>query len=281
LVRQHWEAAARVDALVMDTGWLCKVVGQPERHSCSTLVRLICQRPPPNPWLTQWQCAVTDLAAAPDFILFYQEVGSAFPDSAAVFAGRPGHRWLSLQQQPLVLYRLREHFNSLIDQVTYQDAMAGTAIREPGSSFDSIAREPHSDDLQRPEHISPQELYRQVLAAHFAALETTGDEDAEQALALTAHQMRAFERACDILDRYGGVIVADAVGLGKSYVGLRILKRELDAGRRSLVIVPAALREQWRRDLANFGTGKPGAAEPGSVTDAVADGNLELWVRET
>src|SRR5213593_664246 len=39
---------------------------------------------------------------------------------------------------------------------------------------------------------------------------------------LAAHQRPAAERLAAILDRYGGALLADAVGLGKSYVALAV-----------------------------------------------------------
>src|SRR5437870_8418760 len=64
---------------------------------------------------------------------------------------------------------------------------------------------------------------------------------------LAAHQRPAADRLAAILDRYGGALLADAVGLGKSYVALAVAlaRREPFA-----LAVPAVLAPQWRALLA-------------------------------
>src|SRR3989449_3230256 len=64
---------------------------------------------------------------------------------------------------------------------------------------------------------------------------------------LAAHQRPAAERLAAILDRYGGALLADAVGLGKSYVALAVAlaRREPFS-----LVVPAVLVAQWRALLA-------------------------------
>lgn len=95
--------------------------------------------------------------------------------------------------------------------------------------------------------------------AEFAADETD-EERAVGELDLAPFQTRAARRGTAIARRYGGVIVADAVGLGKTRVSLAIveaLRRERrlgTGGRRPVqVCVPARLREQWRRKLQKAG----------------------------
>jgi len=60
---------------------------------------------------------------------------------------------------------------------------------------------------------------------------------------LAEHQVDAVERALEILSAFGGVILADEVGLGKSFIAAEIARRmrcEVD------LIVPASLVAQWR-----------------------------------
>ena len=77
---------------------------------------------------------------------------------------------------------------------------------------------------------------------------------------LTPHQVPAFVRLIGLIERYGGALLADAVGLGKSYVALAVALElaGLTPGRRpgvsrSLVpfglVVPAVLVPQWKRLL--------------------------------
>lgn len=84
------------------------------------------------------------------------------------------------------------------------------------------------------------------------------DEDADGytpgqpgGVTLTDFQRHGFRRALRIIERFGGVLVGDGVGLGKSFVGAELLDHYVNReGLRALVIVPAALRDSfWERHL--------------------------------
>ena len=65
---------------------------------------------------------------------------------------------------------------------------------------------------------------------------------------LAEHQKEAVARAREILARHGGVILADDVGLGKSFVAAAIAAES----RGVQLIVPASLVGQWRETLRMF-----------------------------
>jgi len=69
---------------------------------------------------------------------------------------------------------------------------------------------------------------------------------------LAEHQLVAAERALELLRTRGGVILADEVGLGKSFVAAEVMRR---MGGDAELIVPAALVDQWRETLAAFAVG--------------------------
>lgn len=60
---------------------------------------------------------------------------------------------------------------------------------------------------------------------------------------LQPHQTPAHTRLLAIVDRFGGAVLADAVGLGKSYIALAVAK---SLGAPLSVVVPAVLVPQWR-----------------------------------
>lgn len=66
---------------------------------------------------------------------------------------------------------------------------------------------------------------------------------------LAPHQREAVERALRLLATRRGVLLADDVGLGKSFVAAEVMRHfgEVD------LIVPAALLGQWRATLHEFG----------------------------
>src|SRR5690606_32098590 len=66
---------------------------------------------------------------------------------------------------------------------------------------------------------------------------------------LTTFQNDGIFRAERIARRYGGVLIADGVGLGKSFIAGELLRRVIEDNRqRALLIAPATLRDgTWER----------------------------------
>jgi superfamily II DNA or RNA helicase len=71
---------------------------------------------------------------------------------------------------------------------------------------------------------------------------------------LAPHQVPAARRLTAILRRYGGALLADDVGLGKSYVALAVALRR---GEPFALVVPAVLTQQWRALLSRFEVAVP------------------------
>jgi superfamily II DNA or RNA helicase len=70
---------------------------------------------------------------------------------------------------------------------------------------------------------------------------------------LLPHQADAVVRARSVLARFGGVLIADGVGLGKTRVGLALAAIERAGGGGAAAFVPAALVPQWRNTCAALG----------------------------
>ena len=68
-------------------------------------------------------------------------------------------------------------------------------------------------------------------------------------ITLREHQRDAIVRLRRVIAEFGGALLADAVGLGKTFVAAALVREAGDA----LVICPAALRDMWRRVLARAG----------------------------
>ena len=69
---------------------------------------------------------------------------------------------------------------------------------------------------------------------------------------LAPHQREAVTRALALIARHGGAILADDVGLGKSYVAACVAAELQRRGSCVEIVVPAALVPQWRDTLCDF-----------------------------
>ena len=80
-----------------------------------------------------------------------------------------------------------------------------------------------------------------------------GRELGKSLVQLADFQEKAFERALRILEKYDGVFVADSVGLGKTWVGKKLLEHFGYFQRKKvLVVAPAQLVEMWKRELRSI-----------------------------
>jgi hypothetical protein len=66
---------------------------------------------------------------------------------------------------------------------------------------------------------------------------------------LLPHQINAARRICASIEYFRGALLADAVGLGKTYVALAVASRYQS----TLVVVPAAILSQWNRTSERVG----------------------------
>lgn len=62
---------------------------------------------------------------------------------------------------------------------------------------------------------------------------------------LTYFQKVAVNKAISILTKYNGVIIADSVGLGKTYIGIGLLRHYYNLNEKILIICPASLYNMW------------------------------------
>jgi len=74
---------------------------------------------------------------------------------------------------------------------------------------------------------------------------------------LLPFQKRNYDSAKDIINKFGGVIIANSVGLGKSYVASKLLQDYYKEKKRILLIIPPNLREQWEGYLKVFNVRVP------------------------
>ena len=98
---------------------------------------------------------------------------------------------------------------------------------------------------------SPFQVYMKALFEYFKEdLASVEPESTRSAVDLAEFQEDAVKKARKILARYDGVMVADSVGLGKTWIGKKLLEDfAYHLRQKALVICPASLREMWQKEL--------------------------------
>lgn len=100
---------------------------------------------------------------------------------------------------------------------------------------------------------TPYEVFTKALYEYFK--EELGENSpglGRSAVDLAEFQEDAVKKARRILARYDGVLIADSVGLGKTWIGKKLLEDFAYHRRQKAVVVcPASLREMWNRELSS------------------------------
>ena len=128
-----------------------------------------------------------------------------------------------------------------------------TPVRQVRQWFDELWDEAESYELapiyeQRYEEYSPYLIYLRVLWELYGQ-ELEAEKGADPVIHLTTFQTDGVWRARRILEQYHGVLFADGVGLGKSFVAGELIREAVqDRRQRVLLVAPAALRDgMWDR----------------------------------
>lgn len=107
---------------------------------------------------------------------------------------------------------------------------------------------------------TPFDVFIKVLYEYFKDRLTPEALEARLGVELASFQQEGLREAVRLIDRHGGVIVSDAVGLGKTYIGMGLLehyvlgKRQKGKIPKGLVICPAQLRDLvWVPKLNEYG----------------------------
>ncbi|WP_298210007.1 SNF2-related protein [Ferrimicrobium sp.] len=103
------------------------------------------------------------------------------------------------------------------------------------------------------EEHSPHLIFMRMLQMLYG--DEQADRTVEAGLSLTNFQRDGVARALRLIDTYGGVLICDEVGLGKTYLAGEIIRRATEMERqRVLVLCPAAVRETvWETFLNSYG----------------------------
>ena len=134
-------------------------------------------------------------------------------------------------------------------------------VSQVAAWFDQLWDESEAYDLaeryqQRFLPYDPYLIYLRVLYELYGA-ELAQEQGAQRSheLELTTFQNDGLFRARRILEQYNGVIIADGVGLGKTFIGGELIRQVLQEQRqRVLLVAPASLRDGiWQWFKLNYG----------------------------
>jgi len=99
---------------------------------------------------------------------------------------------------------------------------------------------------------SPYEIYMKTLYEYFKdKFQMEVKDEGPSPIFLADFQRDGYLAAEEILERYGGVLLADSVGLGKTYLGLQLLDHyAYHLRQKALIVCPAQLRDiMWSKKL--------------------------------
>ena len=99
---------------------------------------------------------------------------------------------------------------------------------------------------------TPYEIYMKALYAYFAEdLDHQPSTATRSAVDLAEFQEDAVKKARKILAKYDGVMISDSVGLGKTWIGKKLLEDyAYHLRQKAVVVCPASLRDMWNRELS-------------------------------
>ena len=104
---------------------------------------------------------------------------------------------------------------------------------------------------------TPYQVYMKAIFEYFRDDLDHGTDDTtgtRSVVELSEFQEDAVKKARKILARYDGVMIADSVGLGKTWIGKKLLEDFAYHQRyKALVICPASLQKMWRDELLGAG----------------------------
>jgi len=107
---------------------------------------------------------------------------------------------------------------------------------------------------------TPYEVFIKALYEYFKDRLRPEDPERRLAIEFAEFQVEGLRDAKRLLDRHRGVLIADAVGLGKTYIGMGLLEHYTLGRRRpgyipkAIIICPAQLRDTlWKPKLDEYG----------------------------
>lgn len=146
-----------------------------------------------------------------------------------------------------------------------------------------VSQIPSSSSKPQMQTLTPYEAYIRLLSDRFGKLV---DDDMEAILReYLPHDVKPYKFQLDaailctqVMHQHGGFLLGDVVGLGKTIVGVLVLKYYLDMAeeegraRKALIIVPPAIKSSWIKTLEQFDAERDDKITP--YVDFVTTGSI-------
>lgn len=120
---------------------------------------------------------------------------------------------------------------------------------------------------------TPYDIYLKILFEKYRRILTTMTKsDAATIRELAEFQQHAVYSILQTMEERGGAMLADSTGLGKTHIGLEVMRKKMAEGKRVLLVAPAQIRDTvWRSKLeeAQINARTIGAEEMGRRNFAV------------
>ena len=139
--------------------------------------------------------------------------------------------------------------------------------------------------------LSPYETYIKYLQTQFgditdASLDAILKSYLPQKFQPLQYQLDAAKQCLSVMKKHNGFILGDVVGLGKTVVGLLVIKQfiaeaaSLDHSQHVLIITPPAIRKSWEDTIAEFDKDKDEGNKIEGFIDFVTTGSVASFGEE-
>ena len=98
---------------------------------------------------------------------------------------------------------------------------------------------------QDSEFVSPRDLFRTIACEYDDFHMPTND-------VLTKYQQAGVITAQNSIERYGGCMISDSVGLGKTFIGIRLIEIAQNKNSNVLILVPKSLKNNWQKEIERY-----------------------------
>ena len=96
---------------------------------------------------------------------------------------------------------------------------------------------------------TPHEIFLKILFEKYRSiLDTMDKSDPATAKTLAKFQQHAVRTILQTIDEYGGAMLADSTGLGKTHIGMAVMRKKAAEGKRILLVAPAQVWDTVWKD---------------------------------